>query len=88
MKLKPAILQCAAAACFGVGLIYALGIEGGAQVGGTISDSQFVTAMCLILLSLLFMRLGWAAEDKEKAPRKVHKEPEHTVKPSNKRKAG
>ena len=33
MRLKPGILQWAAVACFCVGLIYALGLEGGAQIG-------------------------------------------------------
>lgn len=88
MKLKPAILQCAAAACFGVGLIYALGIEGGAQVGGTITDAEFVTALGLILAAVLFLRLGWAAEDKERASRrKVHQKPAKTV-TGNRRKVG
>lgn len=30
MRLKPGVLQWAAVACFCVGLIYALGLEGGA----------------------------------------------------------
>ena len=65
MKLKPVILQAAAVACFGVGLIYALGIEGGAQVGQPISDGDFMTAMTLILLSIALGRLSFALEDRQ-----------------------
>ena len=39
MRLKPGVLQWAAVACFCVGLIYALGLEGGAQIGQTASSS-------------------------------------------------
>lgn len=81
MKIKSTVLQVLAAACMGAGLLYALGIEGTAQVGGTISDSQFITAMALILAGLALMRLGFAVQDaEEQARRKVHKEPQNTVK--------
>ena len=63
MKIKPFVLQWAAAACFGVGLIYALGIEGGAQVGQSITDGEFVTAMVLILAAIALGRLSFALED-------------------------
>ena len=66
MKLKPGILQLAAAACFCAGLIYALGIEGGAQIGQPISDDQFVTAMTLILAAIALGRLSFALEDAQK----------------------
>lgn len=36
-----------AAASGAVSLLYGMGIEGGAQLGSSISDSQFVTALCL-----------------------------------------
>lgn len=81
MKIKSTVLQVLAAGSFGAGLLYALGIEGTAQVGGVISDGQFVTAMVLILLALFLMRLGFAVQDAdEQARRKVHKEPQNTVK--------
>ena len=86
MKIKSTVLQVLAAASLGAGLLYAMGIEGGAQLGGTISDSQFITAMALILAGLALMRLGFAAETREQAHRKVHKEPQNTVK--GKRKVG
>lgn len=86
MRIKPGLLQWAAVACFGVGLIYALGIEGGAQVGRPITDIEFVTAMVLILLSIALGRLGFALEDAQKRPRKIHQQPKNAVK--SKRKAG
>lgn len=67
MKIKSTVWQVLAAGSFGAGLLYALGIEGTAQVGGVISDGQFITAMVLILLALFLMRLGFAAETREQA---------------------
>ena len=87
MKIKSTVWQVLAAGSFGAGLLYALGIEGTAQVGGTISDSQFITAMVLILTSLALMRISFAVQDaEERASTKVHKEPRNTVK--GKRKVG
>lgn len=34
MRIKSTVLQVLAAACLGAGLLYAMGIEGGAQQGG------------------------------------------------------
>ena len=87
MKIKSTVWQVLAAGSFGAGLLYALGIEGTAQVGGTISDSQFITAMALILAALALMRISFAVQDaEEKASRKVHKQARNTVK--SKRKVG
>ena len=87
MRIKSTVLQVLAAACLGAGLLYALGIEGTAQVGGTISDGEFVTAMVLILAALALMRISFAVQDaEERASKKVHKEPRNTVK--GKRKVG
>lgn len=69
MKLKPTVLQWAAVACFCIGLIYALGIEGGAEIGQPITDSQFVTAMVLILTSIALGRLSFALEDRQQRSR-------------------
>ena len=81
MKIKSTVLQVLAAAALGVGLLYAMGIEGGAQLGGTITDGEFITALVLVLAAVFFMRLGFAAQDaEERAHRKVHKEPQNTVK--------
>lgn len=87
MRIKSTVLQVLAAACLGAGLLYAMGIEGGAQLGGTITDGEFVTAMVLILAALAMMRISFAVKDaEEKAGKKVHKEPQNTVK--GKRKVG
>lgn len=63
MRLKPGVLQWAAVACFCVGLIYALGIEGSAQIGQPITDGEFITAMVLILTSIALGRLSFALEN-------------------------
>ena len=87
MKIKSTVLQVLAAASLGAGLLYAMGIEGGAQLGGTITDGEFITALVLVLAAVFFMRLGFAAQDaEEKASKKVHKESRNTVK--GKRKVG
>ena len=70
MRLKPGVLQWAAVACFCVGLIYALGLEGGAQIGQPITDGEFITAMVLLLLALFFARLGDHAAEREAQRRK------------------
>jgi len=81
MKIKSTVLQVLAAASLGAGLLYAMGIEGGAQLGQPVSDGEFVTALVLVLAAVFFMRLGFAAQDaEERARKKVHKEPQNTVK--------
>lgn len=87
MRIKSTVLQVLAGACLGAGLLYAMGIEGGAQLGQPVTDGEFVTAMVLVLAAVFFMRLGFAAQDaEERASKKVHKEPRNTVK--GKRKVG
>ena len=87
MKLKSGILQIAAVACFVVGLLYGMGVEGTVQTLGTISDADFITAMVLILLSIFFARLSFHAADQEKKQgKKIHQQPQNTVKSG--RKAG
>lgn len=49
MKIKSRVWYWLAAASGAVSLLYGMGIEGGAQLGSSISDSQFVTALCLVL---------------------------------------
>lgn len=81
MKIKSTVWQVLAAACLGAGLLYGMGIEGGAQLGQPVSDGEFVTALVLVLAAVFFMRLGFAAQDaEERARKKVHKEPQNTVK--------
>lgn len=87
MKIKSTVFHILAAGCGCLGLLYGMGLEGNAQVGGTISDSQFIAAMVLILAAIALMRLGFAAQDaEERASRKVHKQARNTVK--SKRKVG
>ena len=62
MRLKPGVLQWAAVACFCIGLIYALGLEGGAQI----TDGEFITAMVLVLTSIALVRLSFALENAQR----------------------
>lgn len=87
MKIKSTVLHVLAVACMGVGLLYGMGIEGGAQLGQPVSDGEFITALGLVLAAVFFMCLGFAAQDaEERASRKVHKQARNTVK--SKRKVG
>lgn len=86
MQIKSRVWYWLAVASGAVGLLYGMGLEGSFQTGGTVSDGAFITAMVLILLAIFFMRLGFAAEAREKRPRKVHQQPRNTVKSG--RKAG
>ena len=69
MKIKSRVWYWLAAASGAVSLLYGMGIEGGAQLGSSISDSQFVTALCLVLAAVAFLRLGFAAQDREQNAR-------------------
>ena len=86
MRIKSGVWYWLAMACFVVGLLYGIGVEGTAQTLGTVSDGAFITAMVLILLAIFFMLLGFAAEAREKRRRKIHQQPRNTVKSG--RKAG
>ena len=86
MKIKSGVWYWLAVASGAVGLLYGMGLEGSFQTGGTVSDGAFITAMVLILLAIFFMRLGFAAEAREKRRRKIHQQPRNTVKSG--RKAG
>ena len=84
MRIKSGVWYWLAMACFVVGLLYGLGLEGSFQTLGTVSDGAFITAMVLILLAIFFMRLGFAAEAREKSRRKIHKPQANTVKSGRK----
>ena len=87
MRIKSGVWYWLAMACFVVGLLYGMGVEGTAQTLGTVSDGAFITAMVLILLAVFFARLGFYAADQEKKrSKKVHQQPRNTVKSG--RKAG
>ena len=86
MRIKSGVWYWLAVASGAVGLLYGMGVEGTVQTLGTVSDGAFITAMVLILLAIFFMRLGFAAEAREKRRRKIHKSQANTVKSG--RKAG
>ena len=52
MKIKSRVWYWLAAASGAVSLLYGMGIEGGAQLGSSISDIQFATALCLCRFDL------------------------------------
>ena len=70
MKIKSRVWYWLAAASGAASMLYGMGIEGGAQLGSSISDSQFVTALCLVLAAVAFLRLGFAAQDREQNARR------------------
>ena len=70
MKIKSRIWYWLAAASGAASLLYGMGIEGSAQTGSTISDGQFATALCLVLAAVMFLRLGFAAQDREQNARR------------------
>lgn len=86
MRIKSGVWYWLAMGSFATGLLYSMGLEGTCQAGGIVSDGAFITAMVLILLAIFFMLQGFAAEVREKRPRKIHHQPQNTVKSG--RKAG
>lgn len=84
MKIKSGVWYWLAVASGAVGLLYGMGLEGSFQTGGTVSDGAFITAMVLILLAIFFMLQGFAAEAREKRPRKIHQQLRNTVKSGRK----
>ncbi len=66
MRIKSCVWYWVAMGSFATGLLYGMGLEGTCQTGGTVSNGAFITAMVLILLAIFFMRLGFAAEAREK----------------------
>lgn len=70
MKIKSGVWYRLAVASGAVGLLYGMGMEGSFQTGSTISDGQFATALCLVLAAVMFLRLGFAAQDREQNARR------------------
>lgn len=70
MRIKSGVFYWLSAASGAASLLYGMGIEGSAQTGSTISDGQFATALCLVLAAVLFLRLGFAAQDREQNARR------------------
>lgn len=65
MKIKSRVWHWMAVACGSVGLVLGMGAEGTAQTGGTLNGNAFTTAVILVLLAALFMKLGFLAQDRE-----------------------
>lgn len=70
MKIKSGVWYRLAVASGAVGLLYGMGMEGSFQTGSAISDGQFATALCLVLAAVMFLRLGFAAQDREQNARR------------------
>ena len=70
MKIKSTTYYWLAVASGGVGMLFGLGFEGNFEALGIISDTDFITAMVLLLAAVFFMRLGFAAEDRERAAKR------------------
>lgn len=84
MRIKSGVWYWLAMGSFATGMLYSMGLEGTCQTGGIVSDGAFITAMVLILLAIFFMLQGFAAEAREKRPRKIHHQPQNTVKSGRK----
>ncbi|WP_158389843.1 hypothetical protein [Faecalibacterium prausnitzii] len=66
MRIKSGVFYWLAVASGAVGMLFGLGFEGNIQALGTVSDSDFITAMVLLLLALFFAQLGDHAAEREK----------------------
>ena len=86
MRIKSGVWHWLAAGCGLTGLLVGMGIEGGAQLGGVITDGEVCTAIGLLMAAVVFMRLGFAAQDREKQTKTIHQQPGNTVQRS--RRAG
>lgn len=70
MKLKSTTYYWLAVIFGGVGMGAAMGAEGTAQTTGYISGTLFAVSLVLILAAVLLARLGFAAEDRERAAKR------------------
>ncbi len=70
MKLKSTTYYWLAVIFGGVGMGAAMGAEGTAQTTGYISSTLFAVSLVLILAAVLLARLGFAAEDRERAAKR------------------
>lgn len=67
MRIKSTVLQVLAAACLGAGLLYAMGIEGGAQLGQPVSDGEVRHRTGAGAGSCLFHALGLCRPGRRRA---------------------
>ena len=86
MRIKSGVWHWLAAGCGLTGMLVSMGIEGGAQLGGVITDGEVCTAIGLLVAAVVFMRLGFDAQDREQQTKKIHQQPGNTVQRS--RRAG
>ena len=70
MRIKSGVWYWLAVASGAVGMLYALGFAGSIEALGVISDTDFITAMVLLLLALFFVQLGDHAAEREVQRRK------------------
>lgn len=70
MRIKSTTYYWLAVILGGVGMGAAMGAEGTAQTTGYISGTLFSVSLMLILAAVLLARLGFAAEDREKAEKR------------------
>lgn len=91
MRIKSGVFYWLAVASGGVGMLFGLGFEGSFEALGVISDTDFITAMVLLLLALFFARLGDHAAEREAQRRKYidrrHARPEEPEYRQNRRDA-
>ena len=77
MRIKSGVWYWLAVASGAVGMLYALGFAGSIEALGVISDTDFITAMVLLLLALFFARLGDHAAEREVAQRRKYIDRRH-----------
>jgi len=70
MKLKSTTYYWMAVILGGIGIGAGMGAEGTAQTTGDIPGTLFAVALVLILAAVVLVRLGFAAEDREKAAKR------------------
>lgn len=66
MKIKSKVWQWLAIASGMAGTMFGLGIEGDLETLGEFNPHMAWTAFILLACALIFMRLGFAAEEREK----------------------
>ena len=79
MRIKAGVWHWLAAGCGVTGILVGMGIEGGAQLGGVITDGEVCAALGLLAAAVVFMRLGFVAQDREQRAKKNHRQPVNTV---------
>lgn len=88
MKIKSGVWAWLSAVSLLGGMMTAMGLEGNAEVGAPISGDAMSATVILTLMALAFLRLHFAAKDREeREKRRVHRSQKNTVQ-AGKRRAG